>query len=278
MSDKPPTPASLSAPLLTAHRITKRYGHVEALRGAEFDVYAGEVVALVGDNGAGKSTLVKVLAGAIQPDSGKILLNGRPTLFSSPADARALGIETVYQDLALAPDLDIAANLFLGRELVKPGPFGFLGPLDRRQMRHRARQVLDDLGVTIPDQSARLASLSGGQRQGVAVARAAIWAKHVIFLDEPTAALGVRQVAQVEALIKQIRQERGVAIVLVSHNMQQVISLADRIHVLRLGERVATFDAKSVKPEHLVAAITGLYRQQPEADPSGAILAEGGSA
>jgi simple sugar transport system ATP-binding protein len=239
--------------LLEARDLTKRYGQVRALDGASFTVYPGEVVALIGDNGAGKSTLVKTLSGAIRPDGGQILLSGEPVSFSSPLDAREHGIETVYQDLALAPDLDAAANLHLGRELYL---FRFLHVLNRAEMRRQAVTAFAELGIDLPDPSAPVASLSGGQRQSVAVARAVAYASSVIFMDEPTAALGVLQRGKVLETVRRVR-DRGVAVVLISHNMPEVLAVADRIEVLRLGRRVARFSAADATVEDLVGAMTG---------------------
>jgi simple sugar transport system ATP-binding protein len=246
----------MAEPLMQARAIVKRYGQVEALRGADFDVYPGEIVALVGDNGAGKSTLVKILSGTEQPDSGELILEGQPIRIGSPTEAMQHGIETVYQDLALAPDLDGAANLFLGRELVRRGPLGRLGFLDDARMRERAREAFSELGVDLRNAVSPVANLSGGQRQSVAVARSVAWASKVIFLDEPTAALGVIQTRRVLDVIRRIR-ERGIAAVLISHNMPQVLDVADRIHVLRLGRRVATFAAADTSIDQLVSAMTG---------------------
>jgi simple sugar transport system ATP-binding protein len=246
----------MAEPLMQARGIVKHYGHVEALRGADLDVYPGEIVALIGDNGAGKSTLVKVLSGTEQPDSGELLLEGRPITIGSPFDAQRLGIETVYQDLALAPDLDGAANLYLGREIMRGGVLGRLGFLDDRTMRAGARAAFSELGVDLRNASNPVAVLSGGQRQSVAVARSVAWASRVIFLDEPTAALGVVQTRRVLDVILRIR-DRGIAAVLISHNMPQVLEVADRIEVLRLGRRVATFSAAGTSIDQLVAAMTG---------------------
>jgi simple sugar transport system ATP-binding protein len=242
--------------VLRAEALVKRYGHVEALRGTDFDVSAGEVVGLIGDNGAGKTTLVKLLSGNEQPDDGRILFDGDPIAFGEPAEAKRLGIETVYQDLSLAEDLDAAANLFLGRELRRAGILGSLGVLDDGRMRREASDVFGRLGVDLTDARAQIASLSGGQRQGVAVARAVHFASRVIFMDEPTAALGVRQSARVLDLIRRV-SDNGVAVVLISHNMHDVLTVCDHIHVLRLGQRVARFVASEVDHETLVAAMTG---------------------
>ncbi|MBN8999110.1 MAG: sugar ABC transporter ATP-binding protein [Rhizobiales bacterium] len=247
--------APRTTPLLEARGITRRFGHVEALGGADFVVYPGEICALIGDNGAGKSTLVKILSGADRPDEGEILLEGRPVSFSDPANAQALGIATVYQDLALAAELSPADNLFLGRERLLPGLLGALGLLDRRTMRRQAEEQFARLGVKLRSARVPVSSLSGGQRQSVAIARAAMWADKVIFMDEPTAALGVVQTGRVLELVRQVR-DQGIAVVLISHNMRQVLDVADRVEVLRLGRRVAQFEAASATVESLVAAMT----------------------
>ena len=243
----------MAEPLLEARGVTKRFGQVLALDSADFAVYPGEIVALIGDNGAGKSTLVKTLSGTLRPDGGEILVSGKAVHFSSPLDARRYGIETVYQDLALAPDLDAAANLHLGREIYL---IPFLKVLDRRTMRHRATAAFKDLGVELPDMAAPVASLSGGQRQSVAVARAVAFASQVIFMDEPTAALGVVQRGRVLETMRRVRG-RGISIVLISHNMPEVLAVADRVEVLRLGRRVARFRAADTSVEELVGAMTG---------------------
>jgi simple sugar transport system ATP-binding protein len=246
----------MSDALLEARGIVKNYGHVQALRGADFSVGAGEVVALIGDNGAGKTTLIKILSGIEQADAGEILFTGEPMAFSSAAQVHALGIETVYQDLALAPDLDAAANLFLGREMLRPGLLGRLGFLDRKAMQARAAESFKDLGQTVQLATVPVASLSGGQRQSVAVARALAWASKVVFMDEPTAALGVVQAAKVLDLIRRLR-DHGVAVVLISHNMPHVFEVADRMEVLRLGRRVARFRPEDVEMTDIVSAMTG---------------------
>lgn len=248
--------------LLSARAVTKTFGHVEALRGADFDVRRGEVVALMGDNGAGKSTLVKVLSGTVQPDGGTITLNGNQVAFSSPVRAREAGIETVYQDLSLTDTLDPTANLFLGRELRRAGLLGRLGFLDNREMRRRARGVFDSLNLTIRSDHDAVGNLSGGQRQGIAVSRAVTWAQHVLFLDEPTAALGVRQTNNVLDLIRRVR-DRGVSVVLISHSLPEVRQVADRIEVMRLGRRVGQFSVADVSAEQIVAAITGAGETDP---------------
>jgi simple sugar transport system ATP-binding protein len=249
----------MTSPLLEARGVVKHYGRVQALRSADFTVLPGEVVALIGDNGAGKSTLVKILSGAEQPDAGTISLDGRQVQFASPLAAQRLGIETVYQDLALANDLEPAANLFLGREVLRTGLLGWLGVLDTRAMRHRSREAFADLGIGLQDTSARLGSLSGGQRQSVAVARAVSWASKVVFMDEPTAALGVVQTRRVLDLIRRVR-DRGISVVLISHNMPEVMAVSDRVEVLRLGARVAQLRTAEVSVEQLVGAMTGALR------------------
>jgi simple sugar transport system ATP-binding protein len=243
----------MAEPLLEARGVTKHYGHVLALDGVNFTAYAGEVVALIGDNGAGKSTLVKTLSGTIRPDRGEIVIGGEPVRLASPLDARKHGIETVYQDLALAPDLDAAANLHLGREIYR---IRFLGVLNRSAMRNHAIHAFSDLGVRLPDVSAPVAALSGGQRQSVAVARAVIYASRVIFMDEPTAALGVVQRERVLETIRRVR-DRGISVVLISHNMPEVLAVADRVEVLRMGRRVAVYNAAQTSVEELVGAMTG---------------------
>jgi simple sugar transport system ATP-binding protein len=251
-------------PLLDAREIVKSFGRVHALRGANFTVFPGEVVALVGDNGAGKSTLVKTLAGVHPPDAGEILFEGAPVHITSPVAARRLGIETVYQDLALAAELDPAANLYLGREVMRGGVLGKLGFLDNAEMRRRGDEQFRELGVSIQDTSASVATMSGGHRQGVAVSRAVTWASKVVFMDEPTAALGVVQTRNVLDLIRRVR-DRGLAVVLISHNMPEVLEVADRIEVLRMGERVARFERGDVTMEQIVGAMTGAIRHDEEA-------------
>ncbi len=257
----PSAPRLPLEPILEARALVKTYGHVQALRAANFTAYPGEVVALVGDNGAGKSTLVKCLAGAAQPDGGEMLFEGRPIRLATPFDSQELGIETVYQDLALAPDLDGAGNVFLGRELLRSGLLGRLGVLDKRAMRDKARTAFAELGVDLQDAAVSVTSLSGGQRQCVAVARAVAWANRVVFMDEPTAALGVLQSARVLDVIRRVR-DRGITVVLISHNMPEVLEVADRIEVLRLGRRVARLRASETNLQELVAAMTGVLTQE----------------
>jgi fructose transport system ATP-binding protein len=247
----------MTAPIvLEARGLVKRFGHVTALDGSDFELRAGEVLAVIGDNGAGKSSLIKALSGALVPDEGEIRLDGRPVRFASPIDARRAGIETVYQDLAIAPALTIAENLFLGRELRRPGVLGrVFRMLDHARMRQEARAHLDALHIKVGSMSQAVESLSGGQRQGVAVARSA-FARHVVIMDEPTAALGVREGGMVLDLIRRIRA-RGLPVVLISHNMPHVFEVADRIHVARLGRRVAVLDPREVTMSDAVAVMTG---------------------
>ncbi|MGK3945176.1 ATP-binding cassette domain-containing protein [Streptomyces sp. RP5T] len=248
-------------PVLAARGLTKSYGHVQALDGTDFDLHEGEVVALIGDNGAGKSTLVRILSGSELPDAGYITVDGCEVTLKSPTDAQALGIETVFQDLALAPHLDPVQNMYLGRELMRSGLAGRLGFMDVKAMRAHSRAAFDDLGATVRELTTPVVGMSGGQRQGIAVARAAAWASKVIFLDEPTAALGVVQTENVLRLIRRV-SEKGVGVVFISHSMPHVMSVADRIEVLRRGRRVATFSAADTSMEELVAAMTGAYKQE----------------
>ena len=246
----------MAEPVLEARDIVKSFGRVQALRGASLTVYPQEVVALVGDNGAGKSTLVKTLVGVHPPDSGEIVFNGKPVVIHTPHEARVMGIETVFQDLALAAEIDPAANMFLGREILRGGLLGKLGFLDKREMRRRSEEEFKRLGVRIQDTTAPVANMSGGQRQGVAIARAVTWASKVVFMDEPTAALGVVQTRNVLQLIQRVRDE-GLSVVLISHNMPEVFEVADRIEVLRLGRRVASLRPREASMEDVVSAMTG---------------------
>ncbi|MFG6191511.1 ATP-binding cassette domain-containing protein [Nonomuraea sp. JJY05] len=259
----------MAAPLIAARGIMKSYGHVEALRGADFTLRPGEVVALIGDNGAGKSTLAKILSGVERPDAGTVEVDGEPVAFGSAEEARGAGIETVYQDLALCADLSPAANFFLGRELLRPGLLGLLGVLDNAAMRRAAREACERLGVRLASQTAPVSALSGGQRQGVAVARAVTWARRAVFMDEPTAALGVVQTRRVLDLIRGVR-DSGVSVVLISHNMQDVMAVSDRVEVLRLGRRVARFETARVSMEELVGAMTGALEAQEDGGREGA--------
>ncbi|TMF12272.1 MAG: sugar ABC transporter ATP-binding protein [Chloroflexi bacterium] len=237
-------------PLLTLHNISKRFGAVQALSGVDFEVYPGEVVGLVGDNGAGKSTLVKTIAGIHSPDSGEILFEGHPVTITGPRDAAQLGISTVYQDLALCDNLDVVANLYLGRELTEAEV------LDEVRMERRAIEVLKGLQVKIRIVRNVVASLSGGQRQSVAVARSVMWNSKVVLLDEPTAALGVAQTKQVLDLIRRLR-DQGLGVVVISHNLADVFEVCDRIVVLWLGRPGGSFDVRETSREKVVAAITG---------------------
>ncbi|WEZ84697.1 ATP-binding cassette domain-containing protein [Rhizobium sp. 32-5/1] len=245
-------------PLLTARGIVKRYGRVTALDHSDFDLYPGEILAVIGDNGAGKSSLIKAISGAVHPDEGEIRLEGKVVSFRSPLQAREAGIETVYQNLALSPALSIADNMFLGREIRKPGPMGSVfRMLDRPKMAKIARDKLSELGLmTIQNINQAVETLSGGQRQGVAVARAAAFGSKVIILDEPTAALGVKESRKVLELILDVRK-RGMPIVLISHNMPHVFEVADRIHIHRLGKRLCVINPKDYTMSDAVAFMTG---------------------
>ncbi|MER8548728.1 ATP-binding cassette domain-containing protein [Mesorhizobium sp. M0684] len=245
-------------PILTARSLVKRYGRVTALDSADFDLYPGEILAVIGDNGAGKSSLIKAISGAVTPDEGEIRLEGKPIAFKSPMEAREAGIETVYQNLALSPALSIADNMFLGREIRKPGFLGnWLRMLDRPAMEKRARDKLTELGLmTIQNISQAVETLSGGQRQGVAVARAAAFGSKMVIMDEPTAALGVKESRRVLELILDVKR-RGLPIVLISHNMPHVFEVADRIHIHRLGRRLCVIDPKQYTMSDAVAFMTG---------------------
>ncbi len=247
----------MAAPaLLEARGITKRFGHVEALGGVDFEAHAGQVTALIGDNGAGKSTFVKIMSGAMRADEGETLVEGRNVAFGSPQDAHDAGIETVYQDLSVAPDLAPPANVFMGRELLRAGWLGRLGFLDKPAMRKQSEDAFRRLQVTLKDIDAPLASLSGGQRQSVTICRSVLFAKRVLFMDEPTAALGVLQTRRTLDLIRRIR-DLGLAVVLISHNMRDVLEVADGIEVLRLGRRVARLRGADATLQDLVGAMTG---------------------
>ncbi|MBW6421711.1 ATP-binding cassette domain-containing protein [Rhizobium sp. XQZ8] len=253
-------------PILSARGLFKRYGRVTALDNADFDLYPGEILAVIGDNGAGKSSLIKAISGAIRPDSGEIKLEGNVVNFKSPLEARDAGIETVYQNLALSPALSITDNMFLGRELRKPGFMGsVLRKLDHKAMDKFAREKLSELGLmTIQNINQAVETLSGGQRQGVAVARAAAFGSKVIILDEPTAALGVKESRKVLELILDVRS-RGIPIVLISHNMPHVFEVADRIHIHRLGRRLTVINPKDHTMSDAVAFMTGAKSVQPVA-------------
>jgi fructose transport system ATP-binding protein len=254
-------------PVLRARGLVKHYGRVVALDNADFDLMPNEILGVIGDNGAGKSTLIKALCGAVTPDAGTVELEGRQVHFKSPMEARLAGIETVYQNLALSPALSIADNLFLGRELRKPGPLGrFFRTLDRSGMQKLARDKLSELGLmTIQNINQSVETLSGGQRQGVAVARAAAFGSRVVIMDEPTAALGVKESRRVLELMLDVKR-RGLPIVLISHNMPHVFEVADRIHIHRLGKRIAVINPKDYSMSDAVAIMTGAMKPPPAGD------------
>lgn len=247
--------AGRPTPLLEAVDVSKHYGGVAALTGANFHIMPGEVVAIVGDNGAGKSTFAKILAGAQGASGGTIRMRGTETTFRSPSHARSFGIETVYQDLSLAEDLDVLTNLFMGREEVY-FQLGGLSILNRRKMIRRAEELLGEIGVNVPGVHERVGGLSGGQRQGVAIARAAGWGSELIIMDEPTAALGVQETAHVHDIIRGL-QARGVAVLLISHNMRQVLELSDRTYVFRRGRIATCLDTKASNADEIISYITG---------------------
>lgn len=242
--------------ILEARGIQRTYGSVVALDEADFDVEAGQVTALIGDNGAGKSTLVKILSGTEQPEGGTITLEGSVIHLADPGQAREMGIETVFQDLALCPHLDPVKNLYLGREVKRGGLLGMLGFMSRKEMRDASVAAFADLGATVRALNEPVGNMSGGQKQSVAVARSAAWASKIIFLDEPTAALGVVQTANVLDLVRRVR-DKGIGVVFISHSMPEVLEIADTVQVLRRGKRVATYQAKDTNIEELVAAMTG---------------------
>jgi fructose transport system ATP-binding protein len=253
----------MSAPIvLEARGLVKRYGHVTALDRVDLELRAGEILAVIGDNGAGKSSLIKVLSGALVPDEGEIKLDGATVHFRSPRDARRAGIETVYQELAVAPAMTIAENMFLGRELTRFGVIGrLLRVLDKKRMIAEAELAMANLKIGIRSMTQQVEALSGGQRQGVAVARSAAFARHVIIMDEPTAALGVKESNMVLELIRRVR-ERGLPVILISHNMPHVFEIADRIHIARLGKRAAVVNPKKISMSDTVAVMTGAMRPQ----------------
>ncbi|HEU0027735.1 MAG TPA: ATP-binding cassette domain-containing protein [Ktedonobacterales bacterium] len=255
MAESVPAGDAARVPALQLKNISKSFGAVQALRDVDFEVYSGEVVGLVGDNGAGKSTLVKTIAGVNTPDTGEIIVNGQRVHIGTPADATKLGIETVYQDLALCDNLDVVNNLYLGREATGVGA-GPLSLLNELEMERRTVEVLRQLEVKIPSVRSVVASLSGGQRQSIAVAKTILRNARVVLLDEPTAALGVAQTRQVLNLIKRLREE-GLAVVVISHNLADIFEVVDRVVVMRLGRRVATYDIHTTTPEQVVGAITG---------------------
>jgi fructose transport system ATP-binding protein len=251
------TPSTSSPLVIQAKGLVKRYGQVTALDGADFELRAGEIMAVIGDNGAGKSSLIKCLAGATIPDEGEIFLDGQRAQFRSPIDARRAGIETVYQDLAVAPAMTIAENLFLGREIPRPGVLGsLLKMIDKKKMLEESIARMNDLKVGIRSMTQAVETLSGGQRQCVAVARAAAFAQHVVIMDEPTAALGVKEGNMVLELIRRVR-DKGLPVILISHNMPHVFEIADRIHIARLGKRAAIVNPKVISMSDTVAVMTG---------------------
>ncbi|MDA7424843.1 ATP-binding cassette domain-containing protein [Thalassococcus lentus] len=256
-------------PILQGKNLVKRYGKVTALDHCDFELYPGEILAVIGDNGAGKSTLIKAVSGAVVPDEGEVFLDGQRVDFNSPIDAREKGIETVYQTLAMSPALSIADNMFMGREIRKKGLMGkVFRQLDKAEMERLARDKLNDLGLmTIQNIRQAVETLSGGQRQGVAVARAAAFGSKVIILDEPTAALGVKESRKVLELIQDVKS-RGIPIVLISHNMPHVFEIADRIHIHRLGKRLCVIDPKAFSMNDAVAFMTGAAEPPPETIPA----------
>jgi fructose transport system ATP-binding protein len=250
--------ATSSTPfVMEARGLIKRYGHVTAMDGVDFELKLGEILAVIGDNGAGKSTLIKALSGALVPDEGEMFLDGKPVKFRNPIDARRQGIETVYQDLAVAPAMTIAENLFLGREIRRPGILGsLLQLLDKKKMQADAIAHMKDLQIGIRSMKQAVETLSGGQRQDVAVARSSAFARHVVIMDEPTAALGVKESNMVLDLIRRVR-DKGLPVILISHNMPHVFEVADRIHIQRLGRRAALVNTRDIKMPDAVAIMTG---------------------
>ncbi len=242
--------------ILETRDIVRHYGQVEALRGCNFNVKAGEVTALIGDNGAGKSTLVRILSGTEQPDSGQIILDGKSVVLNTPADARLLGIETVFQDLALCPHLNAVQNMYLGREIKRKGLLGRLGFLNKEEMSQGSEEAFRNLGATVRSLKASVGSMSGGQRQSIAVARSAAWASKVLFFDEPTAALGVVQKKNVLNLVRRVR-DKGIGVVFISHSMPEVLEISDRIQVMRHGRVIADYQSSQTNLEELVGAMTG---------------------
>lgn len=253
----PAVPVPPSPTVFEARQLVKRYGHVTALDGTDFELRNGEILAVIGDNGAGKSSLIKALSGAVVPDSGQIFLDGKPVNFRSPIDARRQGIETVYQDLAVAPAMTIAENLFLGREIYRGGTLGrMLRLIDKKRMLHEATEHMKTLQFSIRSMTQPVETLSGGQRQGVAVARSAAFARHVVIMDEPTAALGVKEGNMVLDLIRRVR-DKGLPVIIISHNMPHVFEIADRIHIQRLGRRAAVVNPRKLSMADTVSVMTG---------------------
>jgi simple sugar transport system ATP-binding protein len=250
------TLATKTKTVLEARGLRKSFGHIEAVTDASLELHAGEIVALVGDNGAGKSTFTKMISGMVVADGGELLFDGKPTTIGSVGDAQALGIQTVYQDLAQAPDLSPQANVFLGREIFAPGIRGRLGVLDRDRMRRETEEALDRLGIKLPSVSAPVRELSGGQRQAVAVARAVMWATTAVLMDEPTAALGARQTAIVYETIRKAA-ERGLAVLVVSHDIPSILKVADRVAVMRHGRVIETHDTSEVSVNDVLQMMLG---------------------
>lgn len=252
--------SSVAPPVLSLYGLSKHFGGVRAIDGVSVHIDRGEVVALVGDNGAGKSTLVKCIAGAYEPDSGRIEVEGKEVSLHHPSEARALGIEAVFQELALADHLDVVANMFLGRELWRrAGPFKVL---DNRKMRARAQEIIDNFSINIPSLRSSVRTLSGGQRQGVAIGRAVGWGSKLVIMDEPTAALGVRETARIESLVSSLG-DQGLAVLLVSHNLEQVFKITDRICVLRRGRLAGERRTADSSPQEVVGMITGAIGAEP---------------
>lgn len=254
--DQPP-------PLLRVENISKSFGAVAAIKGISFTLHRGEIIALVGDNGAGKSTLVKILSGIYKPTSGAFFLNDQPCHFDKPADALNAGIETVYQDLALIEQLDVADNVYLGREQMRGGRIGrWLGILDRAAMRTTTGAALNQLHIKIPAPTMPVRMMSGGQRQAVAIGRAVTWGRQLLILDEPTAALGVEETEQVLQMVETLRERQNLSFLIISHNMQDVYRIADKVIVLRQGRHVANLNKSATSPQDIVAYITGAKEQQ----------------
>ncbi len=247
--------------ILEARGIVRTYGQVVALDEADFTVEAGEVTALIGDNGAGKSTMVKILSGTEQPEDGTILFKGKEVKLANPGDARDLGIETVFQDLALCPHLDAVNNLYLGREVKRKGLLGALGFMNRKEMKEGSVGAFTDLGATVRTLTEPVGSMSGGQKQSIAVARSASWANEIIFLDEPTAALGVVQTKNVLDMVKRVR-DKGIGVVFISHSMPEVLQVSDRVQVMRRGRRVAVYKTSETSLEELVGTMTGALDEE----------------
>ena len=247
--------------LLEARAVSRSFGHVRALDRADFDIDAGEVVGLIGDNGAGKSTLIKALSGSLELDEGEVYFDGKPVRLASPRQANDLGIEVVYQDLALAPHLNPVQNVFLGREILRKGVLGRLGFMDEKEMHRKAAASFRELGATVRSLNSPVGSMSGGQRQGIAIARAISWADKVVILDEPTAALGVVQTKNVLESVKRVR-DKGIAVVFISHSMPHVLEVCDRIQVLRLGKRAAVVNPRQISMSDTVAVMTGAMRPE----------------